>query len=524
MEGDGEKSFPMGFRFRPKDEELVKYYLLPRLQGRPTVPNDAVVEADAYAFHPDTLTTEHRSGAHGEWYFLSPRSRMYVNGVRPSRKTRDGRGRWKASTATKEVAQEMLSSGIKFCKGVLNYYEGNPKQEARTKWIMLEITVPEYEIKLDKPGAAAKNLLDEFVMCKIYVSPQHKKKGEDEDEEEEEEGTSSAYPSSQHMHIQGTAAPRLSEKQARKRPMAELPPRVRAAPARKQARQGSLSVGSAQPGCSTSNAASPMMQVYYAVPGQPLTGAHNGLQPSPMQRQAGAHNVQAPANPPAAGACGGRRLVRMPAPTPVMYTPFSQPTIDDPFGQMATTRLPNQANGNPPRRHPGGTAAFRPQVSLQCSYDQNYRAASPPGNASSSRLQSLGAYPPPQQMQQQPFFNGDANRRGGAAAAAPLGPPNYGFPPPNYGFPYQCNWLTPPEDSHGGAANERNGAACSNVNAEQYFVDLATMNTSSLPPCPQPQPAPPHLLEPPPPAAAGAAKAETETGEETSGVNTQDAA
>src|SRR5688572_16066017 len=78
---------------------------------------------------------------------------MYGNGVRPARKTRDGRGRWKASTATKEVAEEVVCNGIKFCKSVLNYVEGNPKKEARTKWIMLELTVPEYEIKLDKPGA-----------------------------------------------------------------------------------------------------------------------------------------------------------------------------------------------------------------------------------------------------------------------------------------------------------------------------------------------------------------------------------
>jgi hypothetical protein len=53
MEGDGEH--PIGFRFQPKEDELVDYYLLPRLQGRPTVPNDSVVEANVYACHPETL-------------------------------------------------------------------------------------------------------------------------------------------------------------------------------------------------------------------------------------------------------------------------------------------------------------------------------------------------------------------------------------------------------------------------------------------------------------------------------------
>jgi hypothetical protein len=172
MEGGGERKFPVGFRFKPRDDELVEFYLLPKLQGRPIVPTDAVVEANVYEHHPDTLTGMHRSGGgeeeQEEWYFLSSRQRMYGNGVRPARKTRDGRGRWKASTATKEVAEEVVcDGGFKFCKSVLNYFEGVPKKEARTKWIMLELTVPEYEIKLDNPGAknmVSFNLFPSFIL------------------------------------------------------------------------------------------------------------------------------------------------------------------------------------------------------------------------------------------------------------------------------------------------------------------------------------------------------------------------
>ncbi|PUZ70977.1 hypothetical protein GQ55_2G278000 [Panicum hallii var. hallii] len=519
MEGDGE--YPIGFRFQPKEDELVDYYLLPRLQGRPTVPNDSVVEANVYACHPETLINEHRgAGRQDEWYFLSPRARMYSNGVRPARKTLDGRGRWKASTATKEVAQVVVRNGIKFCKSVLNYFEGTPKEEARTKWIMLEITVPEYEIKLDRPGA--RNLLDEYVMCKIYVSPQHKKKCDDDDEEEEE-GTGSvceedeeACSSTQHGQV--TAEPNLSEKQAGKRPMVEQPPqRGRAAPARKQARGGSLGIGSTQSSCSTSNAAAPT-ELYYG--GGP--GAHYGLQlqaPATMQRSAGAYSGQAPATPPA-GACGGRGLGQMPTLRPVIYQPFSDQT-GDPFGQMATmTRPPNPAArrqcfpGSPPPRHPG--TAFTPQVSLQCFYDQNYRAVpQPPGYASSSQLQRQAAFPPPQQMQQ-PFFHGNASRRVGDAAV-PRGPPYNGHP---Y---LQRSSLTAAVDGRGGAANAGSGAARLNVNAEQYFVDLATINPSLAGGCMQLTPAPAPLVESPAPAAAGAAEVQTETGA-TSGLTTQDAA
>ncbi|TKW33476.1 hypothetical protein SEVIR_2G238600v4 [Setaria viridis] len=507
MEGGGEKKYPIGFRFKPKDEELVEYYLLPRLQGRPTVPNDSVIEASVYDYHPDRLTNEYKSGGQEEWYFLSSRARMYGNGVRPARKTRDGRGRWKASTATKEVAEEVVCNGIKFCKSVLNYFEGNPKKEARTKWIMLELTVPEYEIKLDKPGA--KNMLDEYVMCKIYVSPQHKKKG---DADDDEEGTSSAFEEEEEEacsstpHGQGTAESMHADKQAGKRPMVEQPPqRGSFAPARKQARQGSLSTGSATQASysSTSNAAS-STEAYCGGLGQ-LTGAHCGLQfqAPPMPRPAGAYNGQAPAKPPA-GACGGWGLVQLPTPTPVLYQPFADPTDDDPFGQMAATmtrpttpanqaaRLPGFPGSQPPR-HPG--TGFRPQVSLQCCYDQNYRPVQvqqpPPGNASSSQLQGLPAFLPQQQMLQ-PFLNGGANRRAGAAAV-PRGP-SYN------GYPYQRTSLAPTADGHGGAANEKNGAARFNVNAEQFFVDLATINPSLAGGCTQP--APVGLVKPPAPAAA----------------------
>ncbi|XP_062193578.1 NAC domain-containing protein 1-like [Phragmites australis] len=210
--GDEEKEdkYPIGFRFKPKDVELIEYYLLPRLQGRPSVPNDAIIEANVYECHPDALINEkYRSRGEGEWFFLSPRARMYQNGVRPSRKTEDSWGRWKALTATKLVAKERVGeSKTKFCKTVLNYFVGSPKNERKTKWLMRELTIPEYEIKLDKTGP--NNTLDEYVICRIYVSPVHK--GNDD-----EASTSSVCEEAQQS--QGTAESKLSDRQAGKLPV-----------------------------------------------------------------------------------------------------------------------------------------------------------------------------------------------------------------------------------------------------------------------------------------------------------------
>lgn len=45
----------MGFRFKPREAEAVEYYLLPRLQGRPPVPNPAIVVENVYEFEPERL-------------------------------------------------------------------------------------------------------------------------------------------------------------------------------------------------------------------------------------------------------------------------------------------------------------------------------------------------------------------------------------------------------------------------------------------------------------------------------------
>jgi hypothetical protein len=47
---------PPGFRFTPGEDELVIYYLLPKLQGREHVPNHMVIEDNVYEYHPDKLT------------------------------------------------------------------------------------------------------------------------------------------------------------------------------------------------------------------------------------------------------------------------------------------------------------------------------------------------------------------------------------------------------------------------------------------------------------------------------------
>ncbi|TVU09792.1 hypothetical protein EJB05_43288 [Eragrostis curvula] len=434
--------YPTGFRFKPTDEELIEYYLLPRLQGRPTEPNDAIIEANVYEFHPDTLINGiYKSKGKDEWFFLSPRARMYQNGVRPSRKTEDGRGRWKASTATKVVAKETVSDGVKFCKNVLNYFAGSPKDETRTKWLMRELTIPEFEIKRGNSGANA--TLDEYVMCKIYLSPVHKTNDDDA-------SADSACVEAQSGQLTSGSKRRLEE-QSRG-----------FAAARKQARQGSLTIGRTQP-------SGPVPPTIYCLPAQP-TGYN--VQ-APVQRPSGMHNGQAQQP---GGSFNGQELMRR-TPIPTQFQPNAATTNPNSFGRMPMmVRPPNMGfPGNPLRQDPG--TGFRPQVSLRCHYDQNYGAVQPQGNAAHGMPQqrSMAFAPPPPPPQQHQFFNVNADDFAGAFSSS--------WPPYN-GNPYKGSSMeqeagdqaltAAPGASNAGSGMMRDG----NMNAEHHFVELAAINTS----------------------------------------------
>ncbi|KAL6655459.1 hypothetical protein ACP70R_006285 [Stipagrostis hirtigluma subsp. patula] len=477
------RKYPIGFRFKPKDEELVEFYLLPRLQGRKHEDNDAIIEANVYECQPDTLINEkYKSRGEDEWFFLSPRARMYQNGVRPSRKTEDGRGRWKASTATTVLAKEKAGKQkIQFCKNVLNYFQGCPKNEYRTKWLMRELTIPEYEVKRDKGGP--NHTLDEYVLCRIYVSPVNKGRGE-------EASTSSAgEEASEPQDIHGTAESELSsERRAGKRPAEE---QLTRGWLRKQPRQQGPTIGSS-PAFGAGYVAG--AAGYYGAPGQaPLYNGGVKMQRPP----AGGYNGQVVPVQPPAGAYNGQATMRRP-PTPTQFPPRSAARTNPNSMMMRPSNMAGQwplgYPGNPPRRHPG--TGYNPPALMNRYYDQGCRAMQPPGNAPYGVMQQQQQGPtvfaPPPSQQQRPYIGGNASHHVGAIV--PLRPPYQGYP-------YQCGPMAPP--SAAAAANTGSGSK----NAEQHFVELASINMSLAP-----------RVEPR--AQIGAAKLEAEM-EETSSLHEQ---
>ncbi|KAL6846466.1 hypothetical protein ACP4OV_023914 [Aristida adscensionis] len=485
---------PPGFRFQPNDEELVAFYLLPRLEGKAHKRSPDIIAANVYESQPDTLIEKYKGRDGDEWFFLSPRARIYQNGARPSRKTEDGYGRWKASTAstvalTKELPGDGEKRTITFRKNVLNYFAGNTKSERRTKWLMRELTIPEFKLEKGAPN----NALDEYVMCRIYVSPVNKGRHEE------------ASTSSQAGVVHGTAGSsyKLPDRQAGKRPMVEQQALPGCAAARKQARHQSQHVGPAPVFAAGGNV--PGAAAYYGAPGQamvcngggnvqPPAGGRYG--PAPVQRPAVAYGPQAPAPPAPAQR----------PPTPMHFPPRSAATNPNSM-MMRAMDMPMGHPGNPPRRHLGW--AFVPPELRDLYYDDDGRAVQPPGNASYGmpQQQTPAAFAPP--PQRQPYHNGNASHN--ARAPVVQRPPHHG---------YSCRCCCPPAPAPAvrGAANTGTGMGDGNKNAEHHFVELASINMSmagAYPPVTAPAPRPES------PAPTGAARLDAEM-EETSGLDEQD--
>ncbi|MBA0635086.1 hypothetical protein Godav_005258 [Gossypium davidsonii] len=155
---------PPGYRFKPRDEELVNYYLRLKISGLPLPPN-RIREANLYRHDPETLTAMNKytssNEVEKEWYFFTPRERKYTNGSRPARKA--GSGYWKATGADKEVILKGKKIG---CKKTLVFYEGKPPRGSKTNWTMHEYVSSEAPVRVRHGKEDMK--LDNWVLCRLY--------------------------------------------------------------------------------------------------------------------------------------------------------------------------------------------------------------------------------------------------------------------------------------------------------------------------------------------------------------------
>ncbi|CAO2206081.1 unnamed protein product [Urochloa humidicola] len=152
-----EARMPPGFRFHPRDEELVLDYLLHKLSGR-AQSSAAMMDVDLNKCEPWDLPEAACVGGK-EWYFFNLRDRKYATGQRTNRATVSGY--WKATGKDRAVVSG--DAAVVGMRKTLVFYRGRAPKGSKTEWVM-------HEFRLEPPAAPARHqrLKEDWVLCRVF--------------------------------------------------------------------------------------------------------------------------------------------------------------------------------------------------------------------------------------------------------------------------------------------------------------------------------------------------------------------
>ncbi|XAR67290.1 hypothetical protein NMG60_11001989 [Bertholletia excelsa] len=148
-----EERLPPGFRFHPRDEELVCDYLMKKMACSDC---PLLIEVDLNKCEPWDIPETACVGGK-EWYFYSQRDRKYATGLRTNRATVSGY--WKATGKDRPVLSRGTLVGM---RKTLVFYQGRAPKGRKTSWVM-------HEFRLEGAlGPHYQNCREDWVLCRVF--------------------------------------------------------------------------------------------------------------------------------------------------------------------------------------------------------------------------------------------------------------------------------------------------------------------------------------------------------------------
>ncbi|KAI5582096.1 hypothetical protein BDE02_07G063100 [Populus trichocarpa] len=149
-----EAKLPPGFRFHPRDEELVCDYLMKKASHCDSL---LMIEVDLNKCEPWDIPETACVGGK-EWYFYSQRDRKYATGLRTNRATASGY--WKATGKDRHILRKGTLVGM---RKTLVFYQGRAPKGKKTDWVMHEFRL---EGPLVQPKTSSEK--EDWVLCRVF--------------------------------------------------------------------------------------------------------------------------------------------------------------------------------------------------------------------------------------------------------------------------------------------------------------------------------------------------------------------
>uniref|UniRef100_A0A453JPN3 NAC domain-containing protein n=1 Tax=Aegilops tauschii subsp. strangulata TaxID=200361 RepID=A0A453JPN3_AEGTS len=157
-EHGGDGAAAGGFRFHPRDDELICDYLAPKVTGKVGFSGrrPPMVDVDLNKVEPWDLPVTASVGGK-EWYFYSLKDRKYATGQRTNRATVSGY--WKATGKDRVVARRGALVGM---RKTLVFYQGRAPKGRKTEWVMHE-----YRLEGAHEQASKDSEQEDWVLCRV---------------------------------------------------------------------------------------------------------------------------------------------------------------------------------------------------------------------------------------------------------------------------------------------------------------------------------------------------------------------